>query len=208
MNKEQMLKSIELYNSQFGEIDDKILKAIGKIDRKNFMPEDVQKNAYEDTAIPIGHNQTISQPSTVARMLSLLDIKPKDKILEIGTGSAWNAALLATLAKNGKLTTLEIVPELAKKAENKIKKLNIKNIEVKTEDFRKIKNKFDKIIFTAGIQKDQKQIVENTAKKNLKENGILICPYKYGPLIIIKKQKGRLIKEYTKEEYVFVPLVI
>jgi len=205
MNPSQILQSVKKYLSLFGESDKKILKAIEKTDRKNFMGEN--KNlAYLDQAIPIGHGQTISQPSTVARMLSLLNLKKTDKVLEIGTGSSWNAALLGYLSK--KVLTLEIVPELAKPSQEKIKKLGIKNVEVKQEDFRLLKQKFNKIIFTAGISPEQEQLIENFAKNHLKENGILICPYKEGHLIILKNKKNKIKKNYTEENYVFVPLIL
>src|SRR3989344_4407792 len=205
MNKTQMLHSVRKYLSQFGKPDEKILQAIEKIDRKNFM-EINKERAYEDQAIPIGHGQTISQPSTVARMLSLLELKKTDEVLEIGTGSSWNATLLGYLSK--KVLTLEIVKELSEIAKEKMKKLQIKNVEVKQKDFRLLKQKFNKIIFTAGISPEQEQLIENFAKNHLKENGILVCPYREGHLIILKKKKIKIEKNYTKENYVFVPLVL
>ena len=205
MNKPQMLHSVRKYLSLFGKPDEKILQAIEKIDRKNFMEKN-KSFAYLDQAISIGHGQTISQPSTVARMLSLLNLKKTDEVLEIGTGSAWNASLLGYLSK--KVLTLEIVPELAKISQEKIKKLRIKNVEVKQKDFRELKQKFNKIIFTAGISPEQEQLIENFAKNYLKENGILICPYRGGHLIILKKKKTKIEKSHTEENYVFVPLVL
>ena len=200
-----MLQSVKKYLSLFGEPDKKILKAIEKTDRKNFMEKN-KSFAYLDQAIPIGHGQTISQPSTVARMLSLLELKKTDEVLEIGTGSSWNATLLGYLSK--KVLTLEIVKELSEIAKEKMKKLQIKNVEVKQKDFRLLKQKFNKIIFTAGISPEQEQLIENFAKNHLKENGILVCPYREGHLIILKKKKTKIEKNYTKENYVFVPLIL
>lgn len=205
MNKTLMLQSVKKYLSLFGKPDKKILNAIYKIDRKNFMEKN-QDIAYEDSAIPIGYGQTISQPSTVARMISLLKLKKTDEVLEIGTGSVWNAALLGYLSK--KILTLEIVQELAEIAKEKIKKQNLENIIVKEQDFRDLRKKFDKIIFTAGISLNQENIIENFAKTNLNENGILVCPYQSGPLIIIKNKKNKITKTYTQEEYVFVPIIL
>ena len=205
MNPSQMLESVKNYLSLFGKPDKKILQAIEKVDRKNFMVEN-KELAYEDRAISISYGQTISQPSTVARMLSLLELKKTDEVLEIGTGSAWNAALLGKLSK--KVITLEIVPELAEKSEDKLKKLKIKNVEVKQKYFRNLKQKFDKVIFTAGISIKQEKILENFAENHLKENGILICPYQSGPLIILKKENEKIKKTCTKEQYVFVPLIL
>ena len=200
-----MLHSVRKYLSLFGKPDEKILQAIEKIDRKNFMEKN-KSFAYLDQAIPIGHGQTISQPSTVARMLSLLNLKKTDEVLEIGTGSLWNAVLLSHLSK--KVLTLEIVSELAKISQEKIKKLGIKNVEVQQKDFRKLNQKFNKIIFTAGISSEQEPQIENFAKNHLKENGILICPYKEGHLIILKNKKNKIKKNYTEENYVFVPLIL
>ena len=200
-----MLHSVRDYLSKFGKPDEKILAMIDKVDRKDFMIENLEL-AYEDEAVPIGYQQTISQPSTVARMISLLELKKSDTILEIGTGSLWNAAVMAQLSK--KVTTLEIVNEFIERAENIIKRLKIKNIEVKNMDFRKVDEKFNKIIFTAGISKNEEDTIEEFAKNHLKENGILLCPYRSGQLIVMKKQKSSIIKIYTKDEYGFVPLIL
>jgi len=200
-----MLHFVREYLSKFGKPDEKILAAIDKVDRKDFMIENLEL-AYEDEAVPIGYQQTISQPSTVARMISLLELKKSDTVLEIGTGSLWNAAVMAQLSK--KVTTLEIVNEFIERAENIIKRLKIKNIDVENLDFRQVKEEFNKIIFTAGILKNQENIIEEFAKNHLKENGILLCPYRSGPLIIMKKQKSSIIKIYTKDEYGFVPLIL
>lgn len=205
MNKKDMIDSVTHYLSQFGEPDKRILNALEKIDRKDFIDYN-KDSAYEDEAIPIGYNQTISQPSTVARMISLLDLKKSDTLLEIGTGSAWNAALMSSLCK--KVVTYEIIKQLIEKAQNKLKELKIKNIEILKGDFRKIKEKFDKIIFTAGVLKHDENKIEDFAETHLKDNGILLCPFKQGPLIIIKKIKNKIIKDYTKEEYGFVPLIL
>jgi protein-L-isoaspartate(D-aspartate) O-methyltransferase len=205
MNKKEMIKSVKEYLSHFKEPNKTILNALEKVDRKKFI--DVNKQlVYEDEAIPIGLGQTISQPSTVARMISLLQLKKSDKVLEIGTGSAWNAALMAYMAK--KVITYEIVEQLIEKSKKRLKKLKIKNIEIRQGDFRKTKEKFNKIIFTAGVLKDDEKKIHNFAKNHLKNNGILICPFRSGPLIIIKKKNNKLIKEYSQEEYGFVPLIL
>jgi len=209
MKKQAMLTSVESYLSLFGKPDKKVLEAIEKVDRKSFMPFGLKNQAYLDTAMPIGNGQTISQPSTVARMLQLLELKKGDIVLEIGTGSGWNASLISFLiGKKGKIISLEIVKELIEKAKEKIKKKSLKNIQIKQENFLKIKQKFDKIIFTAGISFGKERIIEKFAHTHLKEKGILICPFKSGPLIILKKQKNKIKKTYTREEYRFVPLII
>tara|TARA_Y100000034_G_scaffold46233_1_gene56854 strand:+ start:7433 stop:8047 length:615 start_codon:yes stop_codon:yes gene_type:complete len=202
--KKEMIESVRNYLSNFGLIDKKIIEAIDKIDRIEFVLD--KDKAYLDSAMPILKGQTISQPSTVARMISLLKLKKGNSVLEIGTGSGWNASLISYIVNPGKVLSLEIHGELVDNSKNKIKKLGLRNLEIKNEDFRKIKEKFDKIVFSAGISKED--IIISFAKTNLKENGILICPYQTGPLIIIKKIKNKIKKEYTKEEYVFVPLLL
>lgn len=210
MNKKELIEEVRAYLIYFKKLtkkDKRILNAIEKIDRKDFMNKN-KSLAYENEAIPIGYDQTISQPSTVARMLSLLEINAKGKVLEIGTGSAWNAALLGYLSKE--VMTLERVKKLAEKSRKKIKELKIKNVKVKQKDFRKLKSnqKFDKIIFTAGILSQQEKTIKEFAKDHLKNKGILICPHRSGPLIIIKKKKNKVKIGYSKEQYNFVPLVL
>jgi len=207
MNKQTMINSIKKNLSLFGKVDKKVLDTMNKIDRKNFIPKNLKQHAYEDHPLPIGQGQTISQPYTIARMLSLLDLNEKDYVLEIGTGSGYNAALIADLANKGKVLTLEIHDQLIKNAEANIKKLKLKNIKIKKQDFRELDEKFDKIIFTAGISLDQEKIIEDFAKTNLNENGILLCPFQSRPLIIIQKKQNQIIKKYTSEEYRFVPLI-
>ena len=203
--KQKMIGFVKNYLSRFNfeDYERKILNAMLEADRKKFMPG-MESYAYADNAMPIGKGQTISQPSTVARMLQLLDLKEGDDVLEIGTGSGWNAAIIIQLTKS-RVVTLEIIDELRERAEKRL--AGFKNIEVRKENFRKLDEKFDKIIFTAGILHGQEKIIEGFAGANLNPGGILICPYQSGPLIIIKKN-GRLRKEHTEENYVFVELVI
>jgi len=208
MNKQQMLGSVRNYLLHFGRRpNERIIKAMEKIDRKNFMDEN--KNfAYVDSAIPIGYGQTISQPSTVAIMLTLLELKKGDSVLEVGTGSGWNAALISYLITPGNVQSLEVVHELAEKAREHIKRQGLENVVIKEDDFRKLKEKFDKIIFTAGISEEQEQEIEDFAQRTLKQNGILICPYQNGPLLILKNKRGRIEESYTREGYIFVPLIL
>ncbi len=187
--------------------DDKIISAIKEIDRMYFVPERFKDVAYIDMALPIGENETISQPSTVARMLQLLDLKEGESVLEIGTGSGWNASLIGKLVGRGGVVSLEINPLLAERARKKLRGLGIVNVEIRGEDFRMINKKFDKIIFTAGISNYQEKIIEDFALKNLNKNGILICPFQSGPLIVIKKTRG-IEKSYIGDTYGFVRLVV
>lgn len=187
----------------------KIIDAIKKTNRENFMLPSLKDKAYLDRAMPIGKGQTISQPSTVINMLQLLKLKKGDRVLEIGTGSGWNTAIMSHLVgEKGRVVSLEIILELLEKAQKRLEKLKLKNIKAKKQNFLEIRQQFDKIIFTAGISSNQEQIIEDFAKKHLKNNGILLCPFQSGPLIILKKQKNKLKKAYTQEEYRFVPLIL
>ena len=207
LKKERMMKSVKTNLQTVSVADQRILDAMEAVDRKDFVPEYLQESAYVDTALPIEKGQTISQPSTVARMLDLLQLKKGEAVLEIGTGSGWNAALLAYLVNPGLVTTLEIHPELAQTAQNRFTRLGMKNIFVDTTDFRNLSASFDKIIFTAGISSAQEPLIEDFALHHLHEGGILICPFQSGPLMVLKKVHGKIEKKYTAEEYRFVPLL-
>ena len=200
MNKKQLID--ELKNSG---IKTDILKAIEKIDRKNFLPPELQEQAYEDYPLSIGYGQTISQPYTVAFMLQELELKKGDKVMEIGTGSGWNAALISHLVgEKGKIYTIEIIKQLAEQAKEKLK--HYKNIQVFNIDGSKGLKKFcpyDKIILTAAPKSIKQEL-----KGQLKENGILLAPVgKYSQKMIkIKEQKNKF-KIEERGDFVFVPLI-
>ena len=223
----EMLKSVYDYNSRFllNESDEKLLDqilfAMSKVDRK-FFYADLQ-DAYSDTALPIGQGQTISQPSTVARMLILAGVKQGDDVLEVGTGSGWNASLISFLVYPGIVNSVERVYELVKKADKNISGLKGYFKTKQPHEVEKVsklsmfaesvfekgkvwKKKYDKIILTAGITQGEETKVEDLADSLLKKKGVLVCPYKEGPLLIYKKD-GKLKKHTTKEQYVFVPLL-
>jgi len=221
-----MLNSVYNYNMRFllseteEKLLDKILFAMARIDRRYFYPED---EAYEDTALPIGYGQTISQPSTVARMLILADLKKGDNVLEVGTGSGWNAALISYLVFPGNIISVDRIYKLIESAQknvsalrshlkqkhphdvDKIDKLNMyaENVFEKGKAWKK---KYDKIIVTAGIEPGKESQIKKLAQNLLKRKGILVCPYTSGPMLVYKK--NGILREYTtKEEYFFVPLL-
>lgn len=217
---QEMLESVYNYNSYFvknkeqNEFLEKILFAISIIDRKFF----VDYNEYSDNALPIGGGQTISQPSTVVRMLLLAELEEGDSVLEVGAGSGWNASLISFLVYPGHVTSIDRINLLVEKAKGNFKKLRnyLKQnkpheveklkIDFSAQDFFKAKGMYDKIIITAGISDGQEKRIEEMAKKLLKHNGILICPRMNGRMLIFKKAK-KLERYETKEEYVFVPLL-
>lgn len=128
----QREKMVETQIEKRGVADDRVLEAILRVERHFFVPRELRRFAYADTPLPIGMNQTISQPYIVALMTELGRISEDDRVLEIGTGSGYQAAVLAELSKE--VYTIEIIPELAKKAERLLKQLGYENITVKQGD--------------------------------------------------------------------------
>lgn len=200
MNKKELIQ--ELKNKG---IEEKILGAIEKIDRKNFVPEKYLDNAYEDHPLPIGYGQTISQPYTVAFMLQELELGKGGKVLEIGTGSGWNAALISELAgREGKIYTVEIIRELAEKAAEKLK--NYGNVVVLNKDASRGLPEhapYDRIILTAAPEKISEEL-----KEQLADGGILLAPVgEYAQKMLKLKRKGNAFTEEEKGDFIFVPLV-
>lgn len=185
-----------------------IEEAFIKYKREFFVPESLKRQAYRDFPLSIGFNQTISQPSTVAVMTEALDVKKGQKILEIGTGSGWQAAILSYLVGDtGKVYSIEIVEEIAKFAEDNIKKVGIKNIEIFVKDGSeglKEKAPFDRIIVTAAAPDVPPPLLEQ-----LKEGGIIVMPIGniyLQEMYIVKKLKGKIEKN-SIGSFMFVPLV-
>ncbi|MDL1955926.1 MAG: protein-L-isoaspartate(D-aspartate) O-methyltransferase [Candidatus Desulfofervidus auxilii] len=182
----------------------RILKVMEKVERHKFLPPFLQKFAYEDRPLPIGHGQTISQPYIVALMTELLCPKPTDKILEIGTGSGYQAAILAELVD--KVYTIEIIPELAKLAEKRLKILGYKNVFVRCGDGYfgwPEAAPFDGIIVTCSPEKIPQPLIEQ-----LKEGGRMVIPVGEGwaqKLLVLHKKKGKIIKQYITD-VLFVPM--
>jgi protein-L-isoaspartate(D-aspartate) O-methyltransferase len=113
-------------------LDPRVLAALGKVPRHRFVPSHLADRAYENRPLPIGHEQTISQPFIVALMTELIDPKPTDRVLEIGTGSGYQAAVLAELV--GRVYTIEIVRPLGERAAELLKTLGYRNIEARIGD--------------------------------------------------------------------------
>ena len=189
-------------------VEDKLgLKAIQKVEREKFVPEKYHDLAYTDGPLPIGHKQTISQPYIVAYMTEQLHLKKEHTILEIGTGSGYQAAILGEIAKE--VYTIEIIPELAASARALLKKLNYKNIDVRTGDGYKgwpEKAPFDRIMVTAAPEEIPEVLVDQLAN-----NGRMILPVGEHVLSqylwVIKKNKKGVV---TKEKILpvrFVPMV-
>ena len=123
---------VERQIRQRGVADTRVLSAMETIPRERFVPPDAHAQAYDDVPLAIGFNQTISQPYIVAYMTEVLDVRESHRVLEIGTGSAYQAAVLASLARE--VWTIEIVPELAASASELLRDLGLNNVHVRLGD--------------------------------------------------------------------------
>lgn len=162
-----------------------VLAAMRTVQRELFVPESIRPRAYDDYALPIGLGQTISQPFIVAFMTELLAVGKKDRVLEIGTGSGYQAAILSRLA--GEVYSIEIVPELARTAAERLRNLNFRNVTVREGDgYRGWPEKapFDRIMLTAAPPEIPQVLLDE-----LKGGGTLVAPVGVGDqeLIVVHK---------------------
>jgi protein-L-isoaspartate(D-aspartate) O-methyltransferase len=171
--------------------DSRVLTAMGQVRRHCFVPAALQDQAYGDHPLPIGSGQTISQPYIVALMSELLELKGKEKVLEVGTGSGYQAAVLAELT--AQVYTIEIVPSLAFSAKERLLRLGVKNVSVRAGDGYlgwPEEAPFDAIMVTAAPDHIPGPLVEQ-----LKEGGRMILPvgtYPYQELKKGVKRSGKL----------------
>jgi len=184
--------------------DKRLIKAFEDVPREKFIRKEHLDEAYGDYPLSIGSGQTISQPTTVMIMINALELKKSDKVLEVGAGSGYCAAIMSKLCK--KIITTEIIPELARYARDNIKKCNIKNVEIVEWDGSKGYKKekpYDKIMITAACPRIPEPLIEQ-----LKNDGIILAPVgsSFGQdMIKLVKEKGR-IKTKNLGSFVFVPL--
>lgn len=184
--------------------DARVLNAMLQVPRHAFVPKNKRIYAYSDFPLSIGHKQTISQPYMVAYMTQSLRLGRKDKVLEIGTGSGYQAAILGKLVDT--VHTIEIIAPLGEQAKKVLRQLNYTNIEVKIGDGYhgwKAHAPYDAIMVTAGAEKIPEPLLEQ-----LKDGGRLIIPL--GPhggirdLVLIRKKKGKITTK-TLMQVRFVP---
>ncbi len=189
-----------------GIVDTRVLEAMAWVPREDFLPEDRQSWAYRDRAVPLGHGQTVSQPYMVAAMTEALRLGPEDRVLEVGTGSGYQAAVLSAIA--AEVFTIERLPDLQSAAEECLAALGISNVRFRVGDGSlgwPEEIPFDAIIVTAGAPS-----VPPALKSQVNENGgRLVIPV--GP----RRQQSLIRYTRTGNEYVterllncaFVPLV-
>ena len=125
---EQRAWMVERHLRRRGISDERVLRAMAAVPREHFVPENVRRSAYNDSALPIGHEQTISQPWVVAAICQALQLDGDERVLEIGTGSGYSAAVLSQLADQ--VVSVERVPELGEWARERLNELGIENVEV------------------------------------------------------------------------------
>jgi protein-L-isoaspartate(D-aspartate) O-methyltransferase len=181
-----------------------VLNAMAIVPRHEFVPENVRKHAYADQALPIGHGQTISQPYIVAFMTEQLDPKPADRVLEIGTGSGYQAAVLSPLV--AEVYTIEIVEPLARRAEADLKRLGYKNVKVRAGDGYKgwvEAAPFDAIIVTCAPDHVPQPLVDQ-----LKEGGRMIIPVgeSYDQKLYLLEKRGNRVERHAVLPVRFVPM--
>ena len=180
-----------------------VLSALEIIPREEFIPENYRNQAYENIALPIGNNQTISQPYVVAKMTELLEIKNSHKVLEIGTGSGYQCAILSKLAR--RVYTIERIKDLHEKSLKIFHQLKLTNIVSKYEDGNNgwiEQIPFDRIIFTAATNN-----ISHRMLSHIKEDGIIVSPIirdNRQVIIKYKKKNNKLISEEF-DEVLFVP---
>ena len=193
--------TLELRES--GIFDSNVLSAIEKIPREIFIPKNFRNQAYENIALPIGNDQTISQPYIVALMTQELNLEKNHKVLELGTGSGYQCAILSLLAR--RIYTIERIKSLLINAENIFKNLKLTNIVTKHDDGNlgwKEQIPFDRVIFTAATKQIDKNFFDH-----IDEDGILIAPIIDNSNQILKKfiKKNGKIIEKTLTNVIFVP---
>jgi len=187
--------------------DADVLRAMRTTPRHLFVPENLREYAYWDHALPIGLGQTISQPYIVALMTELLAPKKRDRVLEIGTGTGYQAAVLAELAKH--VYTMEIVAELANSARERLAAMGLRNVTVRQGDGYKgwpEEAPFDRIILTAAPPEVPQKLVEQLAR-----GGRLVAPVGDSPatqeLVVVEKTRAGEIRQRAVAPVMFVPMV-
>ena len=184
--------------------DQRVLAAMAKVPREEFVASESRTASYEDRPLPIGYGQTISQPYMVAFMTEQLRLKPSDRVLEVGTGSGYQAAILAELVSE--IYSIEIVEPLAKNAETTLQRLGYKNVHLKIGDGYKgwpETAPFDAIIVTCAPDKVPQPLVDQ-----LKDGGRMIIPVgnRFAQELYLLEKKNSQLKQSVTLPVRFVPM--
>ena len=186
--------------------DNRVLAAMSRVPREKFVPQALRAHAYEDRPLPIGHGQTISQPFMVAFMTQEAQIKPRMRVLEIGTGSGYQAAVLAELG--AELVTLEILPEVAQAAQKRLADLGYGSVEVLNRDGSlgyPTKAPYDAILVTAAGAYPPKALLEQ-----LRDGGVMVMPIRESDFFADSLVRFTKLGEDASQEFLmsvaFVPL--
>ena len=187
-----------------GITNQRVLDAVGDTPRHEFVPVELRAQAYYDKALPIGHSQTISSPYIVAVMTQELDPQPDEKVLEIGTGSGYQAAVLSPLVKE--VYSIEIVKELGERAAQVLKRLNYTNVFTKIGDGYQgwpEHAPFDKIIVTCSPENVPQPLIDQLA-----DGGLMIIPVgeRYQQTLMLMRKKGNELEREALRPTLFVPM--
>ena len=169
---------------------ERIIKAFLEVDRADFIRKGFLDSAYGDFPLPIGEGQTISQPYTVAFMLELLQPRENDLILDVGCGSCWTTALLASIAENSRVIGVEIIKELAEFCNGNLEKYNFDNVEIYNADkLPPNSGTFNRILVSAAAKELPKELVNA-----MMEDAIMVMPIN-SSIFKVEKKGGKLLME-------------
>jgi protein-L-isoaspartate(D-aspartate) O-methyltransferase len=202
---EERLKMVDYQIIKRGIKDERVLEAMRKVPRHLFVPVDQRRNAYEDCPLSIGEGQTISQPYMVACMTEALRLQGSEKVLELGTGSGYQTAILAELSEA--VYTIERIAVLSERAQQTLKELNYQNVHFKVGDGTygwPEERPFDRIIVTAGAPDISQVLIDQ-----LNEDGILVVPVgsRYSQTLYRVVKKKEKVEKENITLCVFVPLI-
>jgi protein-L-isoaspartate(D-aspartate) O-methyltransferase len=200
LNREQLLSSLQ------GSVKESVISAMSRVPREVFLPVDLRSRAYDDTPLPIGLNQTISAPHMVAIMCDLLDLQPGMTVLEVGGGSGYHAAVMATMVgPGGKVFSVERKPELVAAAKNNLEDAGITNVTMIEADGSlglAEHAPYDRISVAATAPR-----VPEPLKQQLRVGGKMVLPVgrDYQELYLVTRKNGFCVEE--KMGVMFVPLI-